>query len=77
MKFPEYDRLMEKARATNAERSKMDRQCTGGAPEDDSTEELARTAAMAIKCGMKMKDWDNVAEGLAMLDDVLYRMVMS
>jgi hypothetical protein len=62
---PEVCAMLARAEATNRERDQID----GGAVVHSSIDELVRTAICAIECGIRMNDWDCVAEGLAMLAD--------
>ena len=65
----QYDRLMRKARQTNAWRDRADRANGFAAPVDTPGPVLLGTVAAAIECGVRMQDWNNVAEGLAMAED--------
>lgn len=67
----DFDKLMAKARATNASRDAAERSFGWAAPPDISPEMHLATAASAIECGIRVKDWECVAEGLAMIQDVL------
>jgi hypothetical protein len=69
-----YDELMSNARRTNAKRDKQDRKNNFAAPGDLPLVEHIRTAMMAIEAGIKTDDWENIAEGQAMLEDAVKRL---
>lgn len=64
------EEMVARAEQTNARRDQNDRANGFGAPSDGPTELALETCILAVWCGMKMQDWDTVAEGLAMLGDV-------
>jgi len=64
-----YEKLMQKARETNQERDQADKH-GGFATPDVTVNLLMRTAMGAIECGIKTEDWNNVAEGQAMLEQL-------
>lgn len=67
----DYEKLMEKARATNAKRDNDDRLSGAGAPEDHGAWALLVTAIDAIKAGVVRDDWNAIAEGQAMLERIV------
>ncbi len=69
----DYERLMAQARKTNAERDEEEREVGFAAPGDSGPFDLLRTAALAIECGIRTNDWKAVAEGQAMLEQILSR----
>lgn len=62
--------LVKKAKETNKERDQADRQTWGSAPPDQPLDLQARTVMMALDAGMRMKDWNCVAEAYAMMIDL-------
>lgn len=62
-----YLELMEKARHANKERDDID---GGFARPDANPIILLRTAMSAIECGITLEDWNCVAEGQAMLEQL-------
>ncbi len=86
----DYDKLMKRARAVNRKRDVGDRKMAPfhrtmnkigaqfpiepGAPSDLRIVDHIRTAMMAIECGIKTDDWNNIAEGQAMLEEVVQRL---
>lgn len=72
----EFDRLMARARKTNASRDASDRKAGFAAPPDLSAFEQMRTAKLAIECGLKIGDPNAIAEGLAMLEAIEQRFVV-
>ena len=71
----DYDKIMAKAKKTNAKRDKDERDSGFAAPMDNGPFQYLRTAAAAIESGIKTDDWDSVAEGLVMIEDILARYV--
>jgi hypothetical protein len=67
-----YDELMKKARETNRQRDKMDGFNYASLPPSV----VIDTAKMAIKAGIVTDDWNAVAEGLAMLEDMQSRFIV-
>lgn len=70
----DYQQLMKKARRTNAHRDKSDHETGFGAPGDTPLDSHLRNAISAIQCGIKVNDWDAVAEGQEMLIAIHERM---
>lgn len=66
-----YDKLMAKARQTNAKRDETDRQDGYAAPSDAGVLALLRTVRSAIECGITAGDWNPIAEGQAMLENAI------
>lgn len=72
----DFDKLIAKARHTNARRDAQEHRAGFAAPGDAnfpgivSSWDLARTAAMALQAGMKTKDWDCIAEGYLMIERI-------
>jgi hypothetical protein len=58
-------KLIDKARRTNAERDRIDGGLMG-LPVDVHL----RTIISALVCGISMKDWDCIAEGTAMVQEM-------
>ncbi len=69
----QYQRLITKARTTNSERDALDRRNGFARPSDCGAMSYLRTVHMAMEAGMKMQDWDCVAEAYAMLEDIFDR----
>lgn len=69
-----YEELMAKARKTNQSRSRSEHKAGFASPEDCDPGHHIRTVMTAIQCGIEVKDWNAVAEGQAMLEDVLPRL---
>lgn len=65
---PENEALLAKARKTNAERDKVD-----GGENRLPLDVALRTAIMALCVGLNRRDWETVAEGLALLQDAELR----
>lgn len=65
--------IIKKAEKTNAERDAIDKDCGLACPGELSPHQLLRTVGIAIQTGLKLKDWDDVAEGYVMLRDFLKR----
>lgn len=53
----------------NTKRDAIERSNGFATPADSDDGELARTAALALECGLKLDDWDFVAEAVAMLNE--------
>lgn len=66
-----FEQRMAKARATNAQRDATERRVGFANPQHCDTATWAATIEAAIEAGIKMSDWDCVAEGLAMLNDMV------
>ena len=69
-----WDEHLEKARRMNAERDITDREHGFATPARVGPTGYLATALEAIKAGGKMEDWDSVAEGVVMLEDLLKRL---
>ena len=70
-----YLELIAKARKTNAKRDEIERRAGFATPTGDlrSSEGISlglRAAITALVCGIDFREWDAVAEGLAILQDV-------
>jgi hypothetical protein len=68
-----YTNLMLKAIGTNLDRDITDSKYGVSAPGECSLPVYLETAMSAVGCGISTKDWNCVAEGLAMLIELLDR----
>ena len=70
---PKYQKIMAKARKTNKRRDIQDDKYGDGKPDSaaDGIIMFLRTVMIAISCGIKMENWNNVAEGQAMLEQLM------
>jgi len=66
-----YEELIAKAKATNLERDIIDRQSGYTAPSDRGLIPHLEVVSAAIEAGIRMDDWNCVAEGLVMLQDAI------
>lgn len=66
----DYKSLMERARETNIERDTHDHHYGFASPSDIPPRFTLRTAMAAIECGISIDDWNCVAEGQAMLEQL-------
>lgn len=66
----DYNKIMQKARKINAKRDAIDRKAGFGAPPDGPLDLYIRTAMGAINAGISLEDWDCIAEGQAMLEEI-------
>jgi hypothetical protein len=66
-----YDALMKKARKTNESRDKEEEQVGYLNPSEGLWSMRIATAISAIECGIKVNDWNAVAEGQAMLEKLV------
>ena len=64
------NQIIEIAKNTNLRRDRIDRENGLAAPPDCSTEVAIRTAMDALKCGMRLDDWNCIAEGYAILAEI-------
>ena len=62
---------MAKARKTNLMRDSADKEVGSVPPSEASLLEHLRTAMFAIEAGIQTDDWNAVAEGQAMLEEIL------
>jgi len=69
----EFAAIMARARETNRERERTDRACNVPVPRDCGPGVYLTEAISAIECGVRVHDWEVVAEGLAMLEDLKAR----
>jgi hypothetical protein len=69
----DLEKLLAKARKTNARRDASDRKRGFAAPEDCPPFVFFKTAMSAIETGISASDWDCVAEGYVMLEAFLNR----
>ncbi len=70
----DYKNMMGIARETNRERDEMDRRISSsGAVSDLSPSMIIRTAMAAIEAGIVTDDFETVAEGQAMLEELMAR----
>lgn len=68
-----YDTLMAKARKHNARLDAMDRKAGNANPAQCPPIQTIRTAMEAIRCGIAIDDWDCVAQGQAILEELCSR----
>ena len=66
-----WEQRLEKAKRTNRERDAADRSVGFATPAEAGDPAYLATALEAIKAGGKIQDWDLVAEGVVMLEDLL------
>lgn len=66
---PSFDDLMEEADTSVSQMDKSDQEARIATPKDIGPYSLIFTAETAIESGLKMLDWQTVAEGLVMLKD--------
>ena len=66
-----YEELILKAKAANLKRDTVDRQSGYAAPGDRGLAPHLEVASAAIEAGIRMGDWDCIAEGLVMLHDAI------
>jgi hypothetical protein len=64
-----YQELMAKARKTNKERELIELKSGYRSPDPKNNIDILRTIMLAIACGIKLGDWNAVAEGQAMLEE--------
>ena len=64
------DRL-QKAKRTNTKRDALDRGMGFATPSETELPIYLATALEAVKAGGKLEDWDFVAEGVVMLEELL------
>lgn len=67
----DYDKLMAQARATNAERDRIDREQGNATPLEAGPEAHIGTIAAAIEAGIRTGDWNCIAEAQAMILEVV------
>lgn len=65
-----FAEIMDRARHTNRERNRTDKACDIPVPRDCGPAIYLSAAISAIETGVMTEDWDPVAEGLAMLEDL-------
>lgn len=68
--MPNYHKLMNKARKTNRERDTIDHETGCAAPQEGTKGMLLRTAMCALQAGIASGDWNCVAEGQVMLEQL-------
>lgn len=61
--------LINQAREENTRRDRIDRNSGWATPADADIPGLLRTVISALVCGIEIKDWKCVAEGIAMLQE--------
>ncbi len=66
----EFTDIMARARTTNRERDLIEKACDVPVPRDCGPAAYLTAAIDAIECGVMVRQWDAVAEGLAMLQDL-------
>ena len=64
----DYEKIMRRARRVNAKRDRDERKAGFAAPSDGPLSQQIRTAMSAIEAGIRVKDWNCIAEGQAMLE---------
>ena len=69
-----WERRLRKARRTNEQRDAIDRTYGFAPPAECGLKAYLDTAIEAINSGGILEDWDCVAEGLAMLQDISNRL---
>lgn len=66
----EFTDIMARARSTNRERDLIEKACNIPVARDSGPAAYLKAAIDAIECGVMVREWDAVAEGLAMLQDM-------
>jgi hypothetical protein len=69
----DYKKLMAKARQTNAKRDETDREGYFATPDYGPLSQMLKTAMSAVEAGIITADWNAVAEGQAMLEQLMQR----
>ena len=69
----DFEKLVEKAKKTNAKRDADDRKFGFAPPKECPIDVHISTALEAVKAGIITQDWGTVAEGWAILEEVLER----
>ena len=67
----DYQKLMDKARKTNEEYERIEKEGEFASPLNCSSFVCLRTVEVAIETGIKEMNWDCVAEGLDLLRNLL------
>lgn len=67
----DYEKIMEQARKTNAQRDQSERKSGFQAESDAHPFMRIRTAMMAIQAGISIDDWSCVAEAQAILESAM------
>lgn len=67
----DYEKLMTKARETNAKRDQMDKEAGFATPWQAGADAVLLTIRDAIKCGIVTNNWSNVAEAQAILEKMI------
>lgn len=67
---PKAKPYIEKARKTIARMDKVDHEYGYATPKEIGLVEAVRVAMCAIEAGIALKDWDCVAEGYVMLEQI-------
>lgn len=65
-----YLKLMEKARRTNDQRDKDEREAGYASPDSGSFDNQLQTVMTAICCGIITEDWNAIAESQSMLEKI-------
>lgn len=66
----QVDQIMARARDENRRRAEIDRKYGFAAPSDCTFGPHLQTAMVTVRCGIELEDWNDVAAGLAMLEDI-------
>lgn len=66
-----YQAMLAIARATDHERSALERQAGFASPKDSGLCLLLRTAQDALECAVKTNDWQIVCEGIVFLEQAI------
>jgi hypothetical protein len=66
----EFADIMERARQTNRHRDAIAKSCRSQVPRECGPAMYLAAAMEAVETGVRVTDWDSVAEGLAMLEDL-------
>jgi hypothetical protein len=67
----DYQAMLAQARATDEQRSLMERQAGFAAPSMLDAFDLLRTAEMALECAVKTQDWAVVCEGIVFVQQAI------
>lgn len=70
------ERRIKSAAKTNLHRDKHERKLGFAAPGDSGMLSYLRNVDSALTCGLELDDWDAVAEGTAMLRDIISRLTV-
>ena len=70
-----FEDRIKKAQAVNARYEEIERKCGYASPAQAGPEELFRCGMQAVEAGLRMEDFDMVAEGFLLLRDFRARLI--